>query len=420
MKRIFSLLLACILSVLVMAGCSANTTAANLTGNIKPQTIKDSAITPAQLKAALLFSENLFSQSLKQGEENMVLSPLSAYYALALTANGANGDTAKEFEEVLGLSSQDANALCHTLQDILKSNTDETTLSFANSVWMNEGFEANNEFLQNAVDYFAADVYSLPFKEDTAANTINQWVSEKTDGLIPDMVDEISPEAVMLLYNTLYMDAKWTIPFDAKNTYDGVFTLQDGSTVKVPFLSASAKSYNYINTTTAEGILVPYKGSNLCYLAIKPKDGNLDSIQFVGSTLQNWLKSATYANDVVLSMPKYEAAFTMSLNDVLKPMGLTLAFEDGSADLQNLGSYMNRDLFITNVQQRILIRVDEEGTEAAAVTEVEVGVTSAPFEQEPPLILTFDSAYFYAVVDMETGLPLFMGVMSNPSAAQIA
>ena len=368
-------------------------------------------VPPADTQEAILrFSHALFRGLLVSEEQNPVLSPLSAYYALAMTALGAGGETAVEFESVLG---RDAMALAqdlHALTASLAATRGSTALNIAGGVWTDENFEIHRGFAGLLAEYFQAPARSLDFDDPATVQEINAWVYEQTHGLIPELLSSIGQEAVMLLVNTLYFSGQWAQAFHPMTTFGGVFRLADGTEVEAPFLSTRAVPLAVSVTDRYEAVSLPYDDDRLAFLLVRPTDG-MDVREFATTfDLSTTLAALGTHDSVRVRMPKLDLTFDFTLNDLLESMGLVAAFCD-TADFSALTTG-DEPLRISRVLQKVRLLVDEEGTEAAAATAIEIEMTGIALDQ---LYLTFDTPYLYVIYDRELGIPLFMGVLDNPA-----
>ncbi len=363
------------------------------------------------------FSFSLLARALSDAEKNPVLSPLSAYLCLAMVQNGANADTLRAFASVLGTDTDALNRLCRALSDGLLDTAGSTKLSIANSAWLSSGkAKLEQQYLQDITDWFGADVYSADLSSAEALAAINAWVNEKTNGLIPTLHDEpYSPSTVLVLLNTLYFKAAWKDEFMGWLTYDEAFTAADGARAEVPFMHASYAQRDCIRTADAEGVLLPYDDGKTAFIALMPTAG--DARRFAASlTPASFAAYLAAAEDTLvnLSLPKFTVEFSLPLNACLSDLGLQAAFNPGEANFTRMGTSTDGALYLSQVFQKVKIEVNEKGTEAAAVTES--AMAGAGFIPEQPLELRFDRPFVYAVVDLASGLPLFIGVLDTPAA----
>ncbi|NLK39536.1 MAG: serine protease [Clostridiales bacterium] len=412
-RQILSLI--CVGAILLsLAGCMNLRASENLTeGLIAKQVDTTEAKTGEGAREASVFAMKLLSLALESGDENVVISPLSAYLALAMVANGAKGDTLSEFTKRLGsdLNISDINLFCRAIIDSLTENAGGTTLSIADSVWMKkDGFVPNQDFLQAAVDYFDAEAFTSDFSDLKAVSDVNKWIEKNTNGLIKEMLKEISPDTVMLLINTLYMKARWKTPFESAYNFKGPFTKSDGTEVETTYMSRTDRM-QYLKTDAAKGVLLPYDDERLGFVALLPEDGKTTADLLASiSDIKGLIDSAESAS-IRLSLPIYKIEYECTMNDILKSAGIKLAFDEQKADLSGLGTAMG-NLYIGEVRQKVVIEVNEKGTEAAAATVIDIRTTSAI---QSDFALTFDKPFIYMVVDLESGIPLFVGQMDNPA-----
>lgn len=417
MKRIVLALLA----ALLLFGCAARggqteSPAESLTAGIEPSAGAEPAIVP-DYRPLCGFSFALLSEALGRTEDkNAVLSPLSAYLCLAMLQNGAAGETLAEFEKLLGFDTGRLNAESLALVRALSETSGSTALAIANSAWADDdAVTVNDSFLRAIVDYYGADMFSVDLPSDAAKDAVNAWVKERTNGLIPSLRDDVYPgDTRLVLINTLYFKGIWRVPFWADNTYGGTFTLAGGETPEVPFMHMNEVWFDYIQGEDADGVILPYDDHKMAFVALRPMGGadaaalaaSLDAARFAA------LLDSAETRLMDLSVPKYEAEFSMALNDTLKGMGLNAVFDPAAADLSGAGAGVDGPLYLSLVQQKVRLIVDERGTEAAAVTEA--AAAGAALIEEKPLDFRLDSPFVYAVVDLESGLPLFIGVLDDP------
>ncbi len=384
--------------------------AQDLMAGVKSRNVDTSgAVTDAFLRSTQNFSIELFKSSAGNGE-NTLISPASVYLALGMTANGAGGDTLKAFESVLGqynLSLNDLNKGYKAYADQLSEKKGHTSLSLANSIWYRTGFSANPPFLQANADYFGAAAQSLDFDDSSAVKTINSWVKKNTNGKIDSILDKIPSDAVMYLINALYFDARWQTSFEKAT--EGGFNLEDGSTSKALFMSLNTP-VDYMKGDNESAILLPYDDGRFAFLAILPNEGIklADYIQTLNDQTISQLLDKKESTGMSVLLPKFKASGDYVLNDTLQAMGLETAFDPNQADFTNMGSKKN-NLYISLVRHKTFLQIDELGTQAGAATSVEMREVSAPLN-----LLNFNRPFVYAVIDTQTGLPLFIGAMENP------
>ena len=367
---------------------------------------------PDAAKGAIVdFSQTLFREVLAQGENNPVISPLSAYYALAMAALGAGGEIRAAFEAVLGRDPETLARDLRTLTQQLTGTSGSTELNIAGSVWTDEDFTIDPTFARAMADYFDALALSRDFGAPRTVDEINTWVAERTEGLIEELIESIDPEVFMLLINTLYFSARWAEAFNPMTEYQGVFHPDTGGSIEAPFLTTGRNALAVSVTDTYEAVMLPYDDGRLGFLIARPTDGTSVRDFAASQDLGAMIAGLELHDEVQVHMPKLDLEFEIRLNDQLKAMGLEDAFDPDLADFSGL---LEEDcpLWIGFVLQKVRLLVDEEGTEAAAATAVAVFGTSFPLDL---IELIFDTPYLYAIYDLETGIPLFMGVLDNPA-----
>ncbi len=355
------------------------------------------------------FAVRLFKACAEEGG-NTLVSPLSVLAALSMTANGAKGETLREMENVLGMSVDELNEFYYNYAAQLV-NSDKYKLDLANSIWFtaDDRFTVNNDFLQKNADYFGADAYKAPFDDDTLKD-INDWVKQKTDGMIPEILDKIPQSAVMYLINALAFDAEWDSIYKKSEVRNGDFTLEDGTRRAASYLCGD--EYTYLNAGNAEGFLKYYSGNKYAFAALLPNEGvsvNELVASLSGEKLMSILNGAK--NEAVETMiPKFETGYSVELSDVLKEMGMPRAFEGSTAELTGLGTSAVGNIFISRVLHKTFISVDERGTRAGAVTVVEAVDECAAIDSH---VVLLDRPFVYMLIDCETNLPFFIGTMMD-------
>lgn len=412
-------LLALLLPLALLAGCGANPSAPRLAGAVslipeheagdkgdfqaRPQA--DAAI--GNLGARLL-------RAVRRPGENTLLSPLSVTLALSMTANGAAGDTREEFETLLGADVDALNENAASLLADYLALEGSTQSAIANSLWVDEMLTANDLFLERCAAFYEAGVYQADLGAEGTRNAVNDWIDQVTRGMIPQMLQKpLAEDTALLLVNALWLKTAWAEEFDPNDTDTHPFTAADGTVTDTDFLSNGVRTEGYFRTETAAGVVLPYDDGRLAFVAVLP-DGGLDGWleELDGETFSHLLDSAEDTL-VYLRMPKFEAEWGGSLSDALKDLGLESAFDPGQADFSALGSVEGgAPLFVGSVDHRAKIQVNEKGTEAAAATVVAV---PAGAEAEPmdPVELCLDRPFCYAVVDLERGVPLFLGTFET-------
>ncbi len=338
--------------------------------------------------------------------KNVLVSPYSVSQALGMTANGAKGDTRKEMETVLGGSMETLNPAFYTVRTSAP-DTEDAKLSTANSIWVRNGYPVRADFLQTNADYYGADAFAAPF-DTTTLNEINGWVDEKTDHMVPTILDEIPRNTMMYLVNAVAFDAKWIKPYMENEVMKGTFTAADGTKQEATMLCRTLGTY--LTDKHATGFMQYYTGQQYAFAAILPEEGMTPEAYLADLTPERLHTMLAKPEEVAVSttMPEFSYDFGTLLNDSLKSMGMPSAFGN-KADF----SGMTDDpvgLYISRVIHKTHIEVTPVGTRAGAATVVEMTKNSAPFSEKK---VTLDRPFVYAIVDTQTSLPVFIGTVNS-------
>lgn len=420
MKRKSLIALLIIMGMSAMTGCGKTTQSTkveNLTQDLDTSISTD--YDEQNSDSVEKFSYQLFSENME--ETNPVLSPVSAYLALTMAGVGADGNTRQEFNSLLGEDMLDvSHDLMNSLSENDKTDNGELSLSLANSAWLEEGFEADKEWLDTVKSLMDADVYRTALSTQDAKNAMNQWISEKTKGLIPTLLSEpLSEDARLALFNTIYFKGNWEQTFNKAENEK--FKKEDGTQVKAKMMHIDYECFDYVENDVARGVFMNYKtitdaSGHYAMLALLPKDDMSVRDMYENLTQDSdFIHTLAEQKDyksVNLSFPKFEITYEKTLNDSLINMGLKDAFDEKSADFSLLSPSDDR-LYISTILQKAVVNVDEEGTEAAAVTAVLFETTSLG-PSEVPIEVYFDRPFLYMIVDMDQEIPLFIGIMDNP------
>ncbi len=348
-----------------------------------------------------------------QSEDDGLVSPLSVLYALAMTMNGASGDTLAQMEDVLHGSVADWNTFLTWLLEDTEEH--QGALHLANAIWLRDEEDrltVNESFLQAITDYYHAPAYAAPFDESTVRD-INNFVSKHTDGMIEDILDEISPLAAVYLVNALGFEAEWREKYQPGQVREGTFTNTAGESKTVDFLHSA--EHAYFSCNEADGFLKYYRGGDYAFAALLPKEGQ--NVQDYVATLTaadlcDALENNRY-RDVIAAIPQFEEDCSMELSTALKAMGMTDLFHEDNADLSALGISTMGNLYVSRVLHETAISVTPQGTKAGAATVVEVNDAAAAPSEEPPVQIALDRPFLYMLVETNTMTPLFMGVLGD-------
>ncbi|MBN1131991.1 MAG: serpin family protein [Bacteroidales bacterium] len=366
------------------------------------------------IEADQQFAFELFSEVCSMSEEtNIMISPLSVSYALGMTFNGAVGETLDAFYDVLHfgeLTAPEVNESYKDLMNQLIHLDDRVEFSIANSIWYREGYTVLDSFISINQTYFDAGINELDFSDPNAVKIINDWIEDKTNDKIQDMLDYIPPDAVMYLINAIYFNAKWKYEFDKDDTHMGNFFLKNGSTHRTDFMKVSG-GFNYTSNDDFKAVELPYGDSTFSMVVLLPaEDLPVDSLvrKMDVTHWTAWFEPSAPMK-VQVELPKFTYKFKDLLNVPLINLGLGIAFSEG-ADFSKINGYGG--LFISRVIHQTFIDVQEEGTEAAAATIVELRETSSL--DPDPIIFRADRPFLYVIKENSTGAILFMGKVGKP------
>lgn len=362
------------------------------------------------------------------GDANLVFSPTSIVTALAMTYAGAAGTTADEMAATLhfNLAGDALHQAFNSLDSALESRSwqgkttdgaDEGVLvKTANSLWAQKDLVFGQIFLDTLAANYGAGVRLVDYKTaaETARRAINEWVAGETNDKIPELIPEGMLDSLtrLVLVNAVYLDATWASQFDPNSTADGQFTTLAGQAVTTPMMTQQS-SFPYATGDGWQAIELAYLRDELSMLVIVPDEGRLAEVEssLAAGLIDDAVAGLSEGTQVDLTLPKFEFRTQASLNDILKTLGMTSAFDPLTADFS--GMTTQEKLYISDVIHEAYIAVDEEGTEAAAATAVIMRWTAAPVEVVP---LEIDRAFIFALRDRATGALLFLGRVTDPTA----
>jgi serine protease inhibitor len=387
----------------------------------KRSTSSDDAVS-GELTAAerrLIESDNKFGLKLfreivkEEKDSNVFISPLSVSMALGMTYNGANRVTAEAMQKTLelsGLTLQQINESYKSLMELLRGLDPKVQFQIANSIWYRLGLTPEEEFLNLCKEYFDALVSGLDFADPTAAETINSWVYENTNGKIEEIVRApISPAILMFLIDAIYFKGTWTYQFDEDSTKDTVFTLPDG-TKKPCRMMEQRGLYKYLCNDDFQAVDLPYGDGDFSMTIFLPHWGaDVDSLiaKFDEDNLNYWL-SCFSSDSGDIYIPKFKLECELGLNQALKTMGMEIAFDPYRADFTKM--YKDVGVWIDSVRHKTFVEVSEEGTEAAAVTVVEMGYGPGP----PGFWMRVDRPFIFLIRENKSQTILFIGKILEP------
>ena len=349
-------------------------------------------------------------------EENTFISPVSAYLALSLLYSGAEGDTKEEIAQLLhatDMTPEEFEERCQEYREYLELGADGITLSLADSLWIEEGTEFSPQYLEVLDKYHEATAEELDFSDPDSADIINEWVSDATEEMIEEMVDkgDLAAAQYFILMNAIYFQGEWMEDFDPEETEEKEFTLDDGSTTQVDMMQRESEEYDEYQHYGGEGFeaaRIPYgeEGNRTGMYIFVPDDSLADFYAQLNS--ENWEKwmDSFAPNYGTIGLPRFEIEYEEKLNDPLKEMGMENAFQQ-DADFSKMLPE-EQIAFIDAIEQKAVVEVDEEGTEAAAVTAAYGLGDPEPFE------LIDDQPFFFVVRDDKAQSILFAGALVDP------
>ena len=362
-----------------------------------------------------IFAFNIFKEVSKESGANTFFSPLSLNMALGMLYNGTSGDTRTEMAEVLGMTDfteTEINEYYQKMSQALLNVDPLTEISIANSIWYRIGFPVKQSFIDVNKKYFDAEVESLDFKRPDAADIINKWCAEKTKDRIKEIIEAPIPDDVMMyLINALYFKSKWQFEFEKKNTKQDDFTKAGGQKIRVNMMEQTTTLPFYADQYM-QCVEMPYGNQAFSMVAILPAD-NMSIDQLVvyldNDKWQNVVNNL-HERNVQLKLPRFKIECELLLNKPVWNVGMQRIFQP----LWELINIADADLFVSNIKQKTFVEVNEEGTEAAAVTAIESVITSYPPPTPMPIQFFANRPFLYLIKEKSTGAILFIGRMDEP------
>lgn len=377
-------------------------------------------LTPSQ--KSLISSNNTFGLKLfkeiaaqEEKDTNIFISPLSVAYALAMTYNGADGTTKEAMEETLelsGLTIEEINTSFKNLMNALMTLDDQVILTIANSIWYRDDFYVEPDFISVNEEYYNAEVAALDFSDPAAVTTINNWVADHTNNKITEIIQFIPPETVMYLINAIYFKGIWKYEFDESNTVEKPFFTESGEAITCSAMVQQSE-FCYMKNDLFEAIELPYGKENFSMIILLPDqsktvDDIIESLD--NSTWNAWMSALSDKVEVKVSLPKLKVEYEKELKNILAALGMDIAFSPFEANFSKINP--TTQLYISRVIHKTFLEVNEEGTEAAAVTAVEVGLTSI----EPGknvIYFNVNRPFILALREKSSNTILFMGSIFN-------
>jgi serine protease inhibitor len=376
------------------------------------------AVDTALVAANTKFAFNLFRELVAEDmNTNIFISPLSISTALTMTYNGAGGTTRDAMAEALEFGSMSLATVNRDYANLIGSlaNADEQVdILIGNSIWLKKEFEplVKADFLERVKTSFTGEILTRDFENPQTITDINGWVDEKTRGEIEDMIQTIEPELVMFVLNALYFKGDWVTKFDEAKTQKQDFFLPDEQTVNVDMMSTSG-TFRYYSGETFHAARLPYGRDKIAMYIFLPKEGvPLDSFiaNLNPTTHEDYISRLSPVDDLTIKLPKFTVEYGVKrLNTILEKLGMEIAFNPLAADLSGIASTTAGKLYISYVDHKATIEVNEQGTEAAAATSVGIGLTAVP----PSFVV--NRPFFFEIRDDRSGSILFMGKILNPT-----
>jgi len=381
----------------------------------------DQAVT-ALVKGNNEFALNMYGEiCTARDTDNIFFSPYSISSALAMTWDGARGQTAVDMAETLNftLSVEETDRAFHSLTEAMSSGNltgaetgEPFTLSVSNGLWVQDGFNLLEEYINEVTRYYGAGVRNLDFSGDPEGSReiINNWVAESTLNRILNLIPRglLAEDTRVVLTNAVYFKASWENPFDEHCTSNAPFTLLDGSEIDVPMMNQT-NYFKYVSTDGCSAVELDYASGNASMLIILPDEDITEFQRTFDTGMFEAIRRRLSSCNVSLSMPEFEYTRSLQLSQMLRTLGMGSAF-DGSADFS--GFTGSPGLFISEVLHKAFVKVDESGTEAAAATAVIMRETAMPVE---PVTMNINRPFMFFILDKETGSIVFMGRVTNPS-----
>jgi len=405
-------LLSEVLLAIAVLQCSNNPTAADRVAS-RELTASEKLLVESNDR----FGLKLFKEIVREEKDkNIFISPLSVSMALGMTYNGAAGTTREAMQKTLelsGLTIEEVNKSYKSLLELLSQLDPKVRFQVANSIWYRKGMSFEQEFIDLNKAYFDALVSELDFDDPKAAETINGWVDENTNGRITQIVDPpIDPMMVMFLINAIYFKGTWTYEFDKELTKDADFFLAGGSKSRCKLMTREGE-FQYFENSDFQAIDLPYGDGDFTMIVFLPRmSKDIDSLiaEFSQENWNRWISGFSERKGT-LELPRFTLKYELKLNDVLKALGMTIAFQPFAADFSNM--YKGpEDLYISEVKHKTFVEVNEEGTEAAAGTSGGVAMTSV----DPTVFwMRVDRPFVFAIRENKSQTLLFMGKIVEPT-----
>lgn len=408
-----------IITRILIAVAALLVTSSSCTPNRNPDTKEDNPYKALELSTKSTefiqqgqdFSYEFLSRISQEETKDFVISPLSMQFLLGMILDGARGETATQIFQVLGYGQGQAaavNQYCFEMLRQLPSLDKATKLSIANAIFVDEGWPLLAQYKKDVNDYYDAEIANLNFRDnDGSLRVINGWCANHTNGLIPKILDSVDPSMLAYLLNAVYFKSMWTMPFAKNMTAEETFTNEAGDKSKLKMMKKTGV-FDYGENDICQAVRLPYGNGALAMTVLLPKKGHgtaevIKSLRLTGIPQM-------YGCDVKLWLPRFETTYHIKLNDILSAMGMPYAFDSANADFLAMSDYA---LCLSFVQQDAVIKVDEEGTEAAAISSAGMLKNTSVGHDPKPVVFHADHPFVYLITEASTGAVLFAGRYSK-------
>ncbi len=401
-----NLLITILTSILLFSSCSNSSTNPP---EKRELTILEKKVTSSSNEFGLKVFKEINSV---ENNKNLFISPLSISMALGMVLNGADGSTYDAMQSTLefnDLSSQEINESYESLIALLTQIDPKVIFNIGNSIWYRKSLQFEEDFIKTNKKYFNAEVQGLDFENAKSVNIINNWVDKNTNGKIKKIIEKIKPNDIMYLINAIYFKGMWKYEFKKEATMDDVFHVNDNKTVVCKMMNQKEK-FNYFENENLQVVEMPYGDGSFNMKVILPKqDKNVNEFVSMLSVeeLKKLSEQMTESEGTIL-FPKIKMEYKIQLNDVLKALGMESAFSD-TANFTRL--FSKGDCAISEVLHKTFVKIDEEGTEAAAVTSVGVENTSVGTSG---FYMKVDRPFIFMITENTSGSVLFIGKIVSP------
>ena len=362
------------------------------------------------------FAFAFYSEIAENDEKtNIFFSPLSISTAFSMAYEGANRNTASEMQQVFDFESEDVKRQKEISEMLSRFNSadDKYNLHVANALWVKEEYKIKQDYLNTVKTHYSSTVDNVDFVTDNGIDKINRWVAEKTNEKIQDILAPGSTDELtrMVITNAVYFKGKWGLQFDSQNTIDMPFWIDRENSLMIPMMKEAAAMYNYADTGDLQALELNYLGGDISMVVLLPKEiEGLESIEkSMNKVKLDSIKDSMSRQPLTVQFPKFEFETEYNLIKPLESLGLKDAFDRDNADFQGI---TDEQVYLEQAAHKAFVNVNEEGTEAAAITALVFRATSGP--PEPIAEFVADHPFMFVIQEKETGEILFIGRLANP------